>query len=435
MDSDVAIRVECLSKRYNLGATVGSYGRLTETISDAAVRLGKRLRGAPVEPRNRGYIDALSDISLEVRAGEVVGLIGSNGAGKSTLLKVLSRITQPTSGRAELRGRVASLLEVGTGFHPELTGRENIYLNGSVLGMRRAEIDRRFDEIVEFAEVSKFLDTPVKRFSSGMYVRLAFAVAAHLEPDILVVDEVLSVGDAAFQRKSLGKMESVAGQGRTVIFVSHNMALIQALCERAYLLRHGRVESEGTVRKVMSDYLGSLATKLSVPVGEREDRFGNGSVRVTSLTIESLEPDAVIRTGCRLKITLGYESAAPVDRTRFVVSIYDTTRTGIYFLQSDSKEFLPDVLPARGTISCVTGPLAVTPGVCYVNVSVIRAGVTADFVDDVATFDVAADALYGLRHLPDRSAAVAVVDQQWWTGDIDDDLSGAAAMFGSPAYG
>jgi lipopolysaccharide transport system ATP-binding protein len=420
MDSDTVIHVEGLGKRYKLGATVGSYGRLTETISESAKRLSRRARGISVEPRVRGHIDALSDISLEVRAGEVVGFVGANGAGKSTLLKVLSRITEPTSGRAELRGRVSALLEVGTGFHPELTGRENIYLNGSVLGMRRSDIRARFDSIVEFAEVSKFLDTPVKRFSSGMYVRLAFAVAAHLEPDILVVDEVLSVGDAAFQRKSLGKMEQVAGEGRTVIFVSHNMALIQALCERAYLLRHGRLIYEGPVRKVVNEYLGSLAATVSVPVGEREDRRGDGSVRVTGLEIESLEPDAVIRSGCRLRITLRYEAGRPLDRSRFIISIYDTTRTGIYFLESDAKDFLPDVLPASGSVSCVTGPLAVTPGVCYVNLSVVRAGVTADFVDNVATFDVATDQMYGIRQLPSRDAAVAIVDQQWWVGDAEE---------------
>jgi lipopolysaccharide transport system ATP-binding protein len=422
MDSNVAIRTEGLSKRYKLGATVGSYGRLTETLADTTGRMVKRARGKYVEPRTKGVVDALSDVSIEVRTGEVVGFVGANGAGKSTLLKILARITEPTSGRALLRGRLGALLEVGTGFHPELTGRENIFLNGSVLGMSRNDIRRRFDEIVEFAGVEKFLDTPVKRFSSGMYVRLAFAVAAHLEPDVLVVDEVLAVGDAAFQRKSLGRMEQAAGEGRTVIFVSHNMALVQALCQRAYLLRHGSVISEGPVRRVVSEYLGSLAATVSVPVGEREDRRGDGSVRITGLRIESLEPDGVIRTGCRLRLRLRYESDRPLDRGRFVISIYDTTRTGIYLLESDVKHVLPDVLPASGTVSCVTGPLAVSPGVCYVNLSAIRAGITADFVDNVATFDVASDQMHGLLRLPSRDAAVSVVDQQWWAGEPEDVL-------------
>jgi lipopolysaccharide transport system ATP-binding protein len=422
MASDVAIRVEGLGKRYKLGPTVGGYGRLTESISEGAATLAKRLRRMPVEPRVRGYVDALSDISLEVRKGEVVGFVGANGAGKSTLLKVLSRITEPTSGRAEMRGRVGSLLEVGTGFHPELTGRENIYFNGAILGMRHREIRRRFDDIVDFAEVGQFLDTPVKRFSSGMYVRLAFAVAAHLEPDILLVDEVLAVGDAAFQRKSLGKMEQVAGEGRAVLFVSHNMALIQSLCERAYLLRGGRAVSEGDARRVVHDYLGSLTTTVSVPVSEREDRRGDGSVRVTELRVESLDPDGVIRTGSRLKLTLRYEADEAVRHGRFVISIYDTTRTGIYFLDSDARDGLPGALPPSGTLSCVTGPLAVTPGVCYVNFSVIRGGATADFVDNVATFDVAPEDMYGLGRLPPRDAAVAVVDQQWWVGDAEGEL-------------
>jgi lipopolysaccharide transport system ATP-binding protein len=214
-------------------------------------------------------------------------------------------------------------------------------------------------------------------------------------------------------------MEEVAGEGRTVIFVSHNMGLIQALCERAYLLRHGRVVAEGNVRSVVSEYLGGLTATVSVPVNERDDRRGDGSVKVTQLQVGSLEPDGVIRTGCRLKITLSYESSRPLDRSRFLISIYDTTRTGIYLLESDSKQFLPEVLPASGTLNCVTGPLAVTPGTCYVNFSVIRAGVPADFVDNVATFDVASDQMHGLRRLPARDEAVAVVNQQWWVGDGD----------------
>jgi lipopolysaccharide transport system ATP-binding protein len=200
---------------------------------------------------------ALKDVSFEVKRGEVVGIIGRNGAGESTLLKVLSRITEPTTGRVHLRGRVASLLEVGTGFHPELTGRENVFLNGAILGMSRAEIRKKFDEIVAFAEVEKFLDTPVKRYSSGMYVRLAFAVAAHLEPEILIVDEVLAVGDAEFQKKCLGKMQDVASGGRTVLFVSHNMAAVQGLCNKAILLHNGKTEANGEVGKVVLDYLNN----------------------------------------------------------------------------------------------------------------------------------------------------------------------------------
>ena len=250
--TDIAIRVENLSKEYHLGRAQAQHDTLRDALVASVRRLGRR-------PSRRDSDDdilwALKDVSFEVQRGEVVGIIGRNGAGKSTLLKILSQITVPTRGRAELHGRVGSLLEVGTGFHPELTGRENIYLNGAILGMRRQEIARRFDEIVAFAEIERFLDTPVKRYSSGMYVRLAFAVAAHLEPEILLVDEVLAVGDAAFQKKCLGKMGEVATQGRTVLFVSHQLSMIQTLCETAILLREGHLYHQGPSSDVISNYL------------------------------------------------------------------------------------------------------------------------------------------------------------------------------------
>ena len=246
------IQVRNLSKQYVLGARQAGYGTLRESLVQAVRAPLDRLRNGRVRPET---LWALKDVSFEVQPGEVVGIIGRNGAGKSTLLKVLSQITDPTSGEIDLYGRVASLLEVGTGFHPELTGRENIYLNGALLGMRKAEIETKFDEIVAFSEVDQFLDTPVKRYSSGMYVRLAFAVAAHLEPEILVVDEVLAVGDAEFQKKCLGKMSDVARHGRTVLFVSHNMPAVKALCQRALLLDGGQISAEGDVDAVVNRYL------------------------------------------------------------------------------------------------------------------------------------------------------------------------------------
>lgn len=239
--SDVAIRVENLGKRYRIGGSNEAYGTLRDTVVNAIHAPLRRLRSRSSEGDRKEFW-ALRDVSFEVRHGEVVGIIGRNGAGKSTLLKILSRITEPTTGRAEIRGRVGSLLEVGTGFHPELTGRENIYLNGAILGMKKAEINRAFDEIVAFAEIEQFLDTPVKRYSSGMYMRLAFSIAAHLEPEILMVDEVLAVGDATFQRKCLGKMSNVAREGRTVLFVSHNLAAVQSLCNLGIVINHGRLE-------------------------------------------------------------------------------------------------------------------------------------------------------------------------------------------------
>jgi lipopolysaccharide transport system ATP-binding protein len=252
-----AIRVEGLGKCYQVkqGQERGSYRTLRESLSDL-VRAPFRRRG---EENNRDDFWALKDVSFEVQPGEVVGIIGRNGAGKSTLLKILSRITKPTTGRVHLKGRVGSLLEVGTGFHPELTGRENIYMNGSILGMSRKEIDRRFDEIVAFAEVEKFLDTPVKRYSSGMYVRLAFAVAAHLEPEILVVDEVLAVGDATFQRRCLDRMSELASEGRTVLLVSHNMQVLPRLCQIAILMERGRTIMQGQVDRTTQAYLQLLS--------------------------------------------------------------------------------------------------------------------------------------------------------------------------------
>ncbi len=277
MSGDVVIRADGLGKAYMISHAAGGnerYVALRDVLAGAARRAMGRIRdparGASVSGDSSvEEFWALRDVNFEVKRGEVVGVIGRNGAGKSTLLKVLSRITEPTRGRVEIRGRLASLLEVGTGFHPELTGRENIFLNGAILGMTRAEIRRKFDEIVAFAEVEKFLDTPVKRYSSGMYVRLAFAVAAHLEPEILVVDEVLSVGDAEFQKKCLGKMQDVSGQGRTVLFVSHDMAAMRFLCPRCILLASGNIDAFGETHTVISEYnrARAAANSKSYPEG------------------------------------------------------------------------------------------------------------------------------------------------------------------------
>lgn len=262
--SESAIRVEGLGKEYRIGRQHGPYRTLRETVTETLGAPWRRarhlLRGqASGASELDEHFWALQDLSFTVPHGQVVGIIGRNGAGKSTLLKILSRITEPTTGRITLHGRVGSLLEVGTGFHPELTGRENIYLNGAILGMRRAEIARKFDEMVAFAEIERFIDTPVKHYSSGMYVRLAFAVAAHLEPEILLVDEVLAVGDAAFQQKCLGKMENVARQGRTVLFVSHQLGMVNQLCDRAILLQDGRLHREGATQSVVDYYTTQLA--------------------------------------------------------------------------------------------------------------------------------------------------------------------------------
>jgi len=285
MPDDTVIKVENLSKQYRIGAHEG-YKTFRETLVDTVKVPFQRLSSLLSAPRSKlsspdDTIWALKDVSFEVKRGEVVGIIGRNGAGKSTLLKILSRITEPTKGRVELKGRIGSLLEVGTGFHPELTGHENVYLYGAILGMDRWEVTRKFDEIVAFAEIEKFIDTPVKRYSSGMYMRLAFAVAAHMETEILLVDEVLAVGDAAFQKKCLGKMGDVSKEGRTVLFVSHNMAAVQSLCRQAIWLNDGRIVGQGESSQIISNYLQSSLSSLTEQIWkDMSTAPGNQNVRI-----------------------------------------------------------------------------------------------------------------------------------------------------------
>jgi lipopolysaccharide transport system ATP-binding protein len=308
------VKVEKLSKQYRLGARQAAYSTLRETLAGGMSALGKRFRR---NGKSQDHIMwALRDINFEVQPGEVIGIIGRNGAGKSTLLKILSRITEPTSGRVELYGRVGSLLEVGTGFHPELTGRENIYLNGAILGMKKVEIEDKFDEIVTFAEIEKFIDTPVKRYSSGMYVRLAFAVAAYLEPDILIVDEVLAVGDLMFQKKCLGKMQDVTQKGRTVLFVSHNMMAVKSLCTRALLLDAGRIASEGSVDQVIDTYLtaGTEMSRTGV-VPEDVPRSGTGEAYIRQVELLDVSGRLISQLyfGQPFRLTLTVEVSSQID--------------------------------------------------------------------------------------------------------------------------
>lgn len=295
--SDTAVRIVGLGKMYSIGSEREKYRTLRDTLMQAAKRPIERIRHPGAATHRSERLWALRDINLEVKQDEVLGVIGRNGSGKSTLLKVLSHITEPTEGRAEISGRVASLLEVGTGFHQELTGRENIYLNGAILGMTRAEINGKFDEIVEFSEIGRFLDTPVKRYSSGMYVRLAFAVASSLDPEILLVDEVLAVGDAEFQKKCLGKMEQVATSGRTVVFVSHNMVAVRALCTRCALLEQGKLVRVGDVDSVVDHYLetgGTSGTVFTLRKGDAE--HSSSPVSITEARLLSVVQDDVSLT-------------------------------------------------------------------------------------------------------------------------------------------
>jgi len=290
--SDVVIRAQGIGKRFRIGQQQ-LYRTVRETLTDAFLTPFRRSgNGARLEPRGPNTFWALRDISFEVKQGDAIGVIGPNGAGKSTLLKILSRITEPTTGVVDIRGRLSSLLEVGTGFHSELSGRENIFLNGAILGMRRAEIARKFDEMVAFAEVERFIDTPVKHYSSGMYMRLAFAVAAHLETEVLVVDEVLAVGDAQFQKKCLGKMGEVTRQGRTVLFVSHNMSAVQTLCQRALWLGQGRIVEDDLADRVISNYLRSATTTQTDRIWETPSEApGNEAVRLRRARVRPAKGD------------------------------------------------------------------------------------------------------------------------------------------------
>ncbi|MGA1844948.1 MAG: ABC transporter ATP-binding protein [bacterium] len=344
-----AIRVESLSKRYRIG-TREPYRTLRDSIV-AAIRLPlRRIARRGSHPGDMETIWALKDVSLEVGEGEVLGIIGRNGAGKTTLLKILSRITQPTEGKVTLFGRVASLLEVGTGFHPELTGRENIYLNGAILGMNRFEIGRKFDEIVSFAEIEQFLDTPVKRYSSGMYMRLAFAVAAHLEPEILLVDEVLAVGDAAFQKKCLGKMGAVAREGRTVLFVSHNMAAIRSLCTRAILLESGRVRNSGCAEDIISEYLGMDGGTAGERVwSDSSDAPGDSDLRIRAVRVRNSgqEVSSSIKDSEDMYVDIEYQASSPLRDVRL----------GFYLLTTDGT-----VVLTTGDGDGVSGTILREPG-------------------------------------------------------------------------
>lgn len=342
---DIAIRTDSLSKQYRIGIRHNGYRTLRDTLTDAFAapfRRARRLfRGQPYGAADMNEtIWALKDVSLEIKRGEVVGIIGSNGAGKTTLLKILSRITEPTEGCAEIHGRVGSLLEVGTGFHPELTGRENIYLNGAILGMKKAEIERKFDEIVAFAEIEKFIDTPVKHYSSGMYVRLAFAVAAHLEPEILLVDEVLAVGDAAFQRKCLGKIGNFAGEGRTVLFVSHNMAAIDKLCQKAIWIDKGWLRISGSTIEVISAYeKTAINRKSGYPLGvlfeapiEEKQRCCLRRIEVVGANNKRLQ---TLHTGDPLVFRIHYHCNEKISSAAFALDF--STPMGIRVLRLSSS--------------------------------------------------------------------------------------------------
>jgi lipopolysaccharide transport system ATP-binding protein len=423
MPDDVVIRVEGLGKKYIIGhqAERERYVALRDVLARGARNLWRKTAdiacGRAIGTGDRvEEFWALKDVSFEVRHGEVLGIIGRNGAGKSTLLKILSRITEPSEGRVTIKGRVASLLEVGTGFHPELTGRENVYLNGSVLGMTRTEIRCKFDEIVAFADVEKFLDTPVKRYSSGMYVRLAFAIAAHLDPEILVVDEVLAVGDAEFKKKCLGKMQDVSQRGgRTVIFVSHDMGAMMTLCHRGLLLDHGRLAAQTTMASLIPRYISASAKETAVTLADRTDRSGDGTARLMFLKIRDANQATVISSTSCLEITIGYRSTDGMQGTDFLIGIYDSTNACcLYKLNSNGSEGFPPQLSGDGEVTCVTGPINLTPGTCFVNLALYDGLTKRDHVEHAGVFQVHySDVLVGGRS-PERSDSMLLLPQRWF---------------------
>jgi lipopolysaccharide transport system ATP-binding protein len=420
--SDIAVRVENLGKEYRIGGPQERYRTLRDSLTDALVapfrKAGKLLRGQSYGAAGLDEsIWALKDVSFEVKHGEVVGIIGRNGAGKSTLLKILSRITEPTEGYADIYGRVGALLEVGTGFHPELTGRENIYLNGAILGMTRAEIDRKFDEIVAFAEVERFIDTPVKHYSSGMGLRLGFAVAAHLEPEILVVDEVLAVGDASFQRKCLGKMASVAHQGRTVLFVSHNMAAIQNLCSKAILLEMGSLSVEDTAENVISAYIQNNNPETStLSLAERKDRLGNRHLRFTKVQFcnSKQEEVPVGQTGQHLTVILEYEKETDHRQVAVVgmvfSNMYGQSLFGCISRYSENERM---IVGKNGQFACHIPNLPLLPGRYDVRIWCKVEEKKADDISSAFSLDVIGGDFFGTGKLQPHDVGDLVIPHSW----------------------
>ena len=375
--NEPAISIRNVSKRYRLGAINRrtlvdeiQYGWLKLCGKDPVAHMGKV--GAKARQRNPEFW-ALRDVSFDVQPGEIVGIIGRNGAGKSTILKILSRITEPTTGSAVINGRVGSLLEVGTGFHPEMTGRENIFMNGTILGMKRREIEANFDEIVAFSEIEKFIDTPVKRYSSGMYVRLAFAVAAHLQPEVLFVDEVLAVGDSSFQKKCLGKMESVAKEGRTILFVSHNMAAIENLCTHAVWLEQGAVRMVGDTAKVIEHYLGDMpSADKGSSLRERKDRQGTGRARLIDFYVlnEQGKRQHVLQPGNTYRFRLVCETdtnGPPLSNVSAGISFFDSRNEIIWLVNSNFTHDLQCLRPGITELECLVHDFNVAEGIYRAN--------------------------------------------------------------------
>lgn len=419
---DTAIRVENVCKRYRIGQRQ-RYKTLRDALFGVMCTPFRGVRAclsgqgtSKSYQESDNFIWALKDVSFEVKRGEVIGVVGRNGAGKSTLLKILSRITKPTKGFAEIHGRVGSLLEVGTGFHPELTGRENIYLNGAILGIKRKDIDRRFDEIVAFAEVEKFIDTPIKHYSSGMYLRLAFAVAAHLEPEILLVDEVLAVGDVAFQKKCMGKMGDVAKEGRTVLLISHNMAAVENLCQRGVVLHQGQITYIGNQAEAIAQYLKSLSGN-ALSLMDRKDRIGSGAVRVVGIEVKDVHGNTLdsVASAQDLDIYLYFVTATGFRSRRVIASLLLKTQLDVpVFLHHNrltGDEF--GELPESGAFVCRLQRLPLPPSSYQITYSILADGECLDGITNAVEMTVVEGDFFGSGEVPPISHGVCLADGRW----------------------
>lgn len=415
--TNFAMRVNNLSKRYRIGEYQPTTS-LREVLAQSLKRPFEllQLHAKDRSPSPMTTLWALKDVSFDVKHGEVVGIIGRNGAGKSTLLKILSRITKPTNGRVEGFGRVGSLLEVGTGFHPELTGRENIFLNGAILGMKKAEIKAKFDEIVAFAEFEEFLDTPVKRYSSGMYMRLAFAVAAHMEPDILIVDEVLAVGDAEFQKKCLGKMGDVAKEGRTVLFVSHNLGAIQSLCSRAIFLRQGSIHTDDSAAASVTAYLRTLEDHATPHLLARTERRGQGQIRLVRVEIYADKDNqlGMLATGRPAQFVFYVTALHPGMSCSF--TIYDQFGQPVTYFDSAVHSGLDTVDAGKDArFLCEVETLTLIPGRYRINAAIEWNGEVQDHLEGAAFFEVAPGELMGRPVLADSGYGSVLLHHRWLT--------------------
>lgn len=418
--ADPVISVKGVSKKYRIGLAEKKAETFTQAVINGLKSPLTNLRNirnlSKLDEKDDSIFWALKDISFDVNEGEVLGVIGHNGAGKSTLLKILSRITEPSTGEIRIKGRIAALLEVGTGFHPELTGRENIYMNATILGMRKREIDKKLDEIINFSGVEKYLDTPVKFYSSGMRVRLGFAVAAHLEPEILIIDEVLSVGDLEFQSKCLGKMENVAKQGRTVIFVSHDLGAVQSLCPRSILLSKGGLTDNGKSVEVINSYLIKSASNTDAQVFS--NRFGNGNILIDSIRIVNERGDRLseVLTGQKCFIEISYKSKFQEELppfTYFHIFFKNQTGAKLFTLSSKYASATPSALKSFGIIRCCIDSIPLLAGNYYLDVCCKLSEDTEDYIYDAIKLMVISGTYSSYSRLPNITAGAFLVKQTW----------------------